>query len=63
LTCDQARMLIREGVATGGMQAKLEAAMDALGKGVSQVLIAPGALAGVVGRLITGEAVGTRLIL
>jgi len=63
LTCDQARMLIRDGVATGGMQAKLEAAMDAVGKGVGQVLIAPGALLGVVGRLLGGEAVGTRLIL
>jgi len=63
LTCDQARMLIRDGVATGGMQAKLEAAMDAVGKGVGQVLIAPGALVGVVGRLLGGEAVGTRLIL
>jgi acetylglutamate kinase len=62
LTCDQARMLIREGVATGGMQAKLEAAMDALDKGVGQVLIAPGALAGVVGRLLAGEALGTRLV-
>ena len=62
LTCDQARMLIRDGVASGGMQAKLEAAIDALGKGVSQVLIAPGALAGVVFRLLTGEALGTRLI-
>ena len=30
LTCDHARQLIQEGVATGGMQAKLEAAMDAL---------------------------------
>src|SRR5689334_17758774 len=59
LTCDQARTLIREGVATGGMQAKLEAAMDALGKGIGQVLIAPGALAGVVGKLLAGEAVGT----
>lgn len=63
LTCVQATSLIREGVATGGMQAKLEAAMDALGKGVSQVLIAPGTLAGVVGRLLAGEDVGTRLIL
>jgi acetylglutamate kinase len=44
------------------MQAKLEAAMDALGKGIGQVLIAPGALAGVVGKLLAGEAVGTRLI-
>jgi acetylglutamate kinase len=63
LTCDQARMLIRDGVATGGMQAKLEAAIDAVGKGVGQVLIAPGALLGVLGRLLGGEAVGTRLIL
>jgi len=62
LTCDQARSLIREGVATGGMQAKLEAAMDALRQGVSQVLIAPGAMAGVVGRLLNGEPAGTRLI-
>ena len=44
------------------MQAKLEAAMDALQKGVQQVLIAPGALAGVVGKLLAGEAVGTRLV-
>jgi acetylglutamate kinase len=62
LTCEQARSLIREGIATGGMQAKLEAAMDALHQGVSQVLIAPGALADVVGRLLSGEAAGTRLI-
>jgi acetylglutamate kinase len=59
----QARELIREGVATGGMQAKLEAAMDALGKGVGQVLIAPGGLAGVVDRLLAGDVVGTRLVL
>jgi acetylglutamate kinase len=62
LTCDQAGLLIREGVATGGMQAKLEAAIDALRQGVSQVLIAPGAVAGVVGRLLNGEPIGTRLI-
>jgi acetylglutamate kinase len=63
LTCDQARALIREGVATGGMQAKLEAAMDALSKGVRQVLIAPGAVAGVVSALLGGRSAGTRLIL
>jgi acetylglutamate kinase len=62
LTCDQARSLIREGIATGGMQAKLEAAIDALLQGVSQVLIAPGAMAGVVGRLLAGDSVGTRLV-
>ena len=63
LTCDRARVLIRDSVATGGMQAKLEAAMNALQNGVQQVLIAPGALAGVVRRLLAGEAVGTRLVL
>lgn len=62
LNCKQADTLIREGVATGGMQAKLEAAMDALRKGVAQVLIAPGAASGIVERLLSGEAVGTRLV-
>jgi acetylglutamate kinase len=62
LTCEQARTLIAQGVATGGMQAKLEAAIEALERGVSQVLIAPGAMPGVVGRLLAGETVGTRLI-
>jgi acetylglutamate kinase len=62
LTCNEARTLIREGVATGGMQAKLEAAMDAISKGIPQVLIAPGALAGVVRKLLAGEALGTRLV-
>jgi acetylglutamate kinase len=62
LTCDHARVFIGEGVATGGMHAKLEAAMEALRKGVQQVLIAPGALADVVGKLLAGEAVGTRLV-
>lgn len=63
LTCAQSRQLIQEGVATGGMQAKLEAAMDALDKGVRQVLIAPGAQAGIVGRLLAGENAGTCLVL
>jgi len=62
LTCDHAKVLIRDGVATSGMQAKLEAAMDALQKGVGEVLVAPGALPGVVGKLLAGEAVGTRLV-
>lgn len=62
LTCDQAKVLIGEGIATGGMQAKLEAAIDALHKGVHQVLIAPGMLVGVVGKLLAGQSVGTRLV-
>ncbi len=63
LTSAQAIELIEEGTATGGMQAKLEAAMDALAKGVGQVLIAPGARAGVVPSLRSGEAIGTIMVL
>jgi acetylglutamate kinase len=62
LTPSQCRELISSGVASGGMQAKLNAATDALERGVGEVVIAPGALPGVVQKLIAGEAVGTRLI-
>jgi acetylglutamate kinase len=61
LTADEALSLIASGVATGGMQAKLEAAMHALREGVREVRIAPGALAGVVERLLNDDHVGTRL--
>lgn len=54
--------LITDGVATGGMQAKLEAAHRALDGGVPQVCIAPGAQPGVVSRLLAGENIGTRLV-
>jgi acetylglutamate kinase len=63
LDAPEATSLIRTGIATGGMQAKLEAAMDALRKGVLQVLIAPGAHPGIVSALRAGERVGTRIIL
>jgi hypothetical protein len=36
--------------------------MEALHKGVGEVLVAPGTLAGVIGKLLAGEAVGTRLV-
>jgi acetylglutamate kinase len=63
LTCDRAVILIEEGVATGGMRAKLEAAMDALHQGVRRVLIAPGARPDVVGGLLAGGSIGTRVVL
>lgn len=53
--------LIRAGVATGGMQAKIEAAVSALQHGVAEVIIAPGACAGIVEKLMCGAALGTRL--
>jgi acetylglutamate kinase len=62
LTSSEAQALIRDGVATGGMQAKLESAIHALSKGVGEVLIAGGARPGIVAALLGGDAVGTRLI-
>ena len=43
LTSAECEALIAQGVATGGMQAKLRAASNALEKGVNQVIIAAGA--------------------
>jgi acetylglutamate kinase len=54
--------LIRDGVATGGMQAKLNAASEALRQGVAEIVIAPGAEPEVVRRLLAGEAVGSRVV-
>jgi len=54
--------LIAAGIASGGMQAKLESAHAALDGGVPQVRIAPGAEPGIIGRILAGEPAGTRLI-
>jgi acetylglutamate kinase len=62
LTAADCARLIAEGVATGGMQAKLNAATSALGQGVGQVRIAPGAAPDVLARVLAGETLGTRLI-
>lgn len=57
--CD---LLIRSEVATGGMRAKLESASAALVGGVGEVVIAPGAIDGIIPKLIAGEQMGTRLV-
>jgi acetylglutamate kinase len=62
LTAADCAQLIEAGVATGGMQAKLNAASDALRNGIPEVVIAPGSLAGGLKRLLAGDAIGTRLI-
>lgn len=62
LTAAEAAGLIQSGVATGGMQAKLNAATDALANGIQEVTIAPGAQERIVERLLVGEPVGTRLV-
>ena len=58
----QARALIAEGIATGGMQAKLEAAMEALERGVREVLIGPGSTPEVIRMMLSGIRIGTRLV-
>lgn len=53
--------LISSGIATGGMQAKLEAALLALGSGISEVVIAAGREDSICRRLLSGESIGTRI--
>lgn len=55
------RELISTGVATGGMQAKLEAAMSALDSGVGHVHIVGGATPGVLAAVVAGQHAGTVL--
>jgi acetylglutamate kinase len=63
LTAGESERLIAERIATGGMQAKLDAALAALRSGVEQVRIAPGAANQVLRRILDGEAIGTRIVL
>lgn len=61
LTTGECAALIRDGIATGGMHAKLSAAVDAIAKGVREIVIAPGAEPGIVARALAGETCGTHL--
>lgn len=63
LSVAESEALIAAGVATGGMQAKLNAAHAALRQGVGQVRIAPGAAPRILDRVLSGEAAGTRMTL
>ncbi len=62
LSLDECREFIENGVATGGMRAKLESASEALEAGILEVVIAPGAAPGIVAKLLSGEAAGTRMV-
>jgi acetylglutamate kinase len=62
LTVSAGERLIADGIATGGMQAKLNAAIAALRGGVGEVRIAFGAAPAVLTRILAGEALGTRLM-
>jgi acetylglutamate kinase len=62
LTAMEAASLIEAGVATGGMRAKLEAAVSALRTGVGEIVIAPGARTGVIEEILAAKWIGTRVI-
>jgi acetylglutamate kinase len=62
LSATASRQLIADGIATGGMQAKLNAALGALAAGVEQVRIAPGARDGVLAGILAGKDIGTRMV-
>lgn len=62
LTPAEAESLIASGVAAGGMQAKLTAAIDGVRQGIGEVVIVPGGSARIVERLLGGEPAGSRLV-
>jgi acetylglutamate kinase len=61
LSVDGSRVLIQSGVATGGMQAKLNAATTAVENGVQEVNIVKGSDPDILLRLFAGERIGTRI--
>lgn len=62
LTIADCSKLIADGVATGGMQAKLEAASNAVANGVGEVRIVRGSDPNVVSRVFAGEDTGTKVV-
>ncbi|MCU1325796.1 MAG: N-acetylglutamate kinase [Bryobacterales bacterium] len=62
LTVADCRKLIEDGVATGGMQAKLNAACDAVNSGVGEVRIVRGSDPDIVAKVFASEPAGTGVI-
>jgi acetylglutamate kinase len=62
LSVADCRKLIEAGVATGGMQAKLEAASNAVANGVGEVRIVRGSEPYIVDRVLRGDATGTSIV-
>jgi acetylglutamate kinase len=61
LTVADCGKLIADGIATGGMQAKLDAATNAVSHGVAEVRIVRGSDPDIVTRVFAGENIGTRI--
>ena len=62
LTIAGCQALIDSGVATGGMQAKLNAAAEAVAHGVREVRIVKGSDRDIVTRVFAGEDIGTSVV-
>ena len=62
LTVEACHKLIDAGVATGGMQAKLNAATEAVEGGVKEVCIVKGSEPSIVERVFAGDGTGTRIV-
>lgn len=62
LSAAEANRLIHDGVATGGMQAKLEAALSGLRQGIAEIQIGSGAMDRIIDKLIVNDEIGTRLV-
>jgi acetylglutamate kinase len=62
MTSADAEALITSGVAHGGMEAKLRAAISAVQTGAERVRIASGAEPNVLARLLSGDSLGTTLV-
>lgn len=62
LTPQSAEDLISSGIAQGGMEAKLRAAIAAVENGIGRVRVVAGAQPGVLDRLLAGEDLGTTMI-
>jgi acetylglutamate kinase len=62
LTLKESEDLIHQGLATGGMLAKLNSAGEALNNGLWEVIIAPGSAPRGIERLLAGESLGTRFV-
>lgn len=62
LTSGEVHGLIQDGIATGGMRAKLEAAVSGLEQGVPEIRIASGAIDEILDKLIANGGFGTKLV-
>ncbi|MNM62177.1 Acetylglutamate kinase [compost metagenome] len=62
VTVEQIGQMIETGEIYGGMIPKVKAAIDCIQGSVSEVVIVDGKEPGVLGRVLAGETIGTRIV-